>query len=66
MAVDHYIDWMLLPDCTKGSIKTSVFIIMWALYAISEVHGLDAYLCFPILMISTLLDNKYKRESSKR
>lgn len=50
----------------KGSIKTSVFIIMWALYAISEVHGLDAYLCFPILMISTLLDNKYKRESSKR
>lgn len=50
----------------KGSIKTSVFIIMWALYAISEVHGLDAYLCFPILMISTLLDNKYKRELSKR
>lgn len=50
----------------KGSIKTSVFIIMWALYATSEVHGLDAYLCFPILMISTLLDNKYKRESSKR
>ncbi len=44
----------------KGSIKTSVFIIMWALYAISEVHGLDAYLCFPILMISTLLDNKCK------
>ena len=42
----------------KREVKVSVFIIMWALYAISEVHGLDAYLCFPILMISTLLNNR--------
>ena len=46
----------------KREVKISVFIIMWALYAISEVHGLDAYLCFPILMISTLLNNRNKNE----
>ena len=56
--------WIIvLFDCfillaKKREVKVSVFIIMWALYAISEVHGLDAYLCFPILMISTLLNNR--------
>lgn len=42
----------------RNEIKVSLFIIMWALYAISEVHGLDAYLCFPILMVTFLLDNQ--------
>lgn len=44
----------------RKEIKTSVFIIMWSLYAITEVHGMDAYLCFPILMVSTLLNDRYK------
>jgi len=34
--------------------KISIFIIMWSLYAITEVHGLNVYLFFPILLLSLL------------
>lgn len=42
----------------KKCLKISIFIIIWALYAISEVHGLSAYLCFPILLITLLFSSK--------
>ena len=49
----------------RKEIKISLFIIMWALYAISEVHGLDAYLCFPILMVVLLLNNQIGFDDNK-
>lgn len=42
----------------KKDSRISLFIIMWALYAISEVHGLNGYLCFPIFLIAYLLQDK--------
>lgn len=31
-------------------------IIIWAIYAITEGHGLNGYLCFPILLIALIVD----------
>ncbi len=35
----------------KSDDKVNVFIILWALYAVSEVHVLNGYMFFPILMV---------------
>lgn len=43
----------------RKNFKINTFIIMWALYAISEVHGLDVYLCFPSLLVTLLFSSKY-------
>lgn len=34
--------------------KTSVFFIIWLVYGITEVHGLNGFMLFPILLISQL------------
>ncbi len=31
-------------------------IIVWAIYAVTEGHGLNVYLCFPILFIALIID----------
>ncbi len=31
-------------------------IVVWAIYAITEGHGLNGYLCFPILLIALIID----------
>ena len=41
----------------KRSVKISICIIAWALYGITEVHGINIYLLFPLLL-SVLLFNK--------
>lgn len=33
----------------------NLFIIVWSLYAVTEIHGLNCYYCFPILLISYLV-----------
>ncbi|QHQ59959.1 hypothetical protein Ana3638_03485 [Anaerocolumna sedimenticola] len=38
----------------KGDLKISVFIIIWALYGITEVHGLNGFNCFPIFLVALL------------
>lgn len=47
----------------KKDRKVSIFIIMWALYAITEVHGLDVYLCVPILLVDLLFKNIERRKN---
>lgn len=37
--------------------KVNCFIILWALYGITEIHIMNCYMCFPVLLIS-LLQNK--------
>ncbi len=32
--------------------KINLFIIIWSLYAITEIHGLNCFYCFPILLIA--------------
>ena len=34
----------------------SCMIIVWAVYAITEGHGLNGYLCFPIFFIALIID----------
>ncbi len=38
--------------------KINVFLICWALYSITEVHGINCYMCFSILLISILISKK--------
>lgn len=44
----------------KGNVKVSIFIIVWALYGMTEVHGINCYECFPILMCAMLLNEQKK------
>ena len=44
--------------------KINVMLIVWCLYAITEVHGLNGFKCFPILLIVLLLQNKQERDAS--
>lgn len=39
----------------KSDSRVNLMVIVWALYAITEVHGINAFLCFPILLIGLLL-----------
>ena len=38
----------------KKDRKFCVYIILWALYGMTEVHGSNCYICFPILVVTTL------------
>lgn len=44
----------------RGNVRNNVLIIAWALYGITEVHGLNVYMCFPIILVSLLFCNKYR------
>ena len=39
----------------KENIKINVFLIVWSLYAVTEVHPIYCYQCFPILLISQII-----------
>ena len=30
--------------------KVNIFLIVWALYGVTEVHGLNGFLCMPIFL----------------
>ena len=40
---------VLYKVAKQGSLKNNIFILVWALYSMTEVHGLSCYMCFPIL-----------------
>ena len=42
---------------------TNCMIIIWAIYGISEGHGLNGYLCFPILFLTLLLGENRTKET---
>ena len=39
----------------KGNNKISIFIIVWALYGVSEIQGLYMLRCFPLLLLAFLI-----------
>lgn len=49
----------------KKEPKLCLCIIVWALYGMTEVHGMNCYECFPILMCTMLLKTKKKNEGEK-
>lgn len=44
--------------CLKSDFKVKVFILVWILYAMVEVHGLNCFKFFPLLLLSTLFSRK--------
>jgi hypothetical protein len=41
--------------------RINIAIIAWSLYAVTEVHGLNGFLCFPILLLAMLISNKKEK-----
>lgn len=44
--------------CRKSDFKVKVFMLVWILYAMVEVHGLNCFKFFPLLLLSTLFSGK--------
>jgi len=44
--------------CFKAEFKVKVFMLVWILYAVVEVHGLNCFKFFPLLLLSTLFSQK--------
>lgn len=47
----------------KQNAKINICLIMWALYGITEVHGLNAFMCFPILLVVLLYSDREEEEN---
>ena len=41
--------------------RISIAIILWGLYAVTEVQGMNGFLCFPILLLTMLLKPKNQK-----
>ncbi len=67
----HGIVWLialLLGFYLLGKMRNnriSIVIIAWALYAITEVHGLNGFLCFPVLLFSLVLTREKLKFNKK-
>ena len=47
----------------KENIKINLCLIMWSLYGVTEVHGLNALMCFPILLVVLLYSEEKEEET---
>lgn len=69
-AMNQGIIWMiLLSICfflmsSSDDDKGKFAIIVWMLYGMTEVHGLNCYMCFPLLIVTQLLKNEKWRSNS--
>lgn len=43
---------------SKNDTKVNMFIILWCLYGVTEVHGLNGFEFFPIFLIALLINKK--------
>lgn len=41
--------------------KVCIFIILWALYGMTETHGINCYMCCPTLLVILLFQKKSKK-----
>lgn len=44
--------------CRKFDFRNRLFLLFWILFSIVEVHGLNCFRFFPLLLLSTLLSNE--------
>ena len=49
----------------QGSLKNNIFILVWALYSMTEVHGLNCYMCFPILFAALVIPGSYRAKEQR-
>lgn len=51
----------------KSDMRIHYAVIAWALYGITEVHGLNGYMCFPILLTAFIFSgHKYLTEEDQK
>lgn len=59
--------WIIILSCgfyllgRQKDNRVSISIIVWALYAITEVQGMNGFLCFPVLLLALLLKPAHNR-----
>ena len=44
--------------CKRFDFRNKLFVLIWALFAMVEVHGLNCFKFFPLLLLTTLLSGK--------
>ena len=44
--------------CLRSNYKAKVFALVWVLFSMVEVHGLNCFKFFPILLFSTLFSRE--------
>ena len=49
---------MIAVVCKKAEFRNKLFILIWVLFAMVEVHGLNCFRFFPLLLLSTLFSGK--------
>lgn len=49
----------------KFNLRNRLFLLIWMLYSIVEVHGLNCFKFFPLILLSTLLSEKGGRGTSE-
>lgn len=49
---------LIIFVCRRFDFRNKIFVLMWILYAIVEVHGLNCFKFFPLLLLSTLFSGE--------
>ena len=49
---------LILVACRRFDFRNKVFLLFWVLFGIVEVHGLNCFMFFPLLLLSMLLSKK--------
>lgn len=52
--------------CRKLEFRNKLFILYWVLFSVVEVHGLNCFKFFPLLLLSTLLSGKGAENHTSR
>lgn len=49
---------LIIVACRRFDFRNKVFLLFWVLFGIVEVHGLNCFMFFPLLLLSMLLSKK--------
>ena len=49
---------LIFVACRRFDFRNKVFLLFWVLFGIVEVHGLNCFMFFPLLLLSMLLSKK--------
>lgn len=69
LAINQGIIWIILLSIAfffmakKGDVKNNFVLIIWTLYGITEVHGLNCYMFFPLVLLAQLLTKREQRKT---
>lgn len=55
------VSFLFYKIANRGTVKHCIFILSWALYGVAEIHALNPYMFFVILLVTCLSDRKFGR-----